>query len=407
MTLTTHDVAVTGGVDTHRDTHVAAAVDHLGRLLGVSSFPADTAGYGQLLEWLTDFGAVEAVGVEGTGSYGSGLARFLAQRDVTVVEVSRPNRQVRRRRGKSDSTDAEAAARAALSGESNAVPKRGDGKVEALRLLRVVRRSAVQNRTQAVNQLRGLIVTAPAELREALTGLSIDQCVTVCTKYRPENASTPLGATKTALRFLARRHQSLSDDIAQLDNQIRDLCAVINPALLGALGVGPDVASALLVVAGDNPDRLRSEASFASLCGSSPVEASSGRVIRHRLNRGGNGQANNALWRIVMIRLRCDPATRAYAERRRAEGRSTREIIRCLKRFVAREIHQLITDPPPTPDARNLRVLRQASGVSLATLAAELATQQTRISQLERGVVHDHDLAVRYQQWLESRTCTQ
>lgn len=204
MKVTIEDVAVTGGVDTHRDEHVTAALDQLGRLLAVAASPADRAGYEALLCWLRGFGTVRRVGVEGTGSYGSGLARFLAGEQVSVVEVSRPNRQLRRRRGKSDSTDAEAAARAALSGESSAVPKSGDGSVEALRVLRVVRRSAVQNRTQAANQLRDLIVTAPSQLRETLTELNVDQRVRLCARFRPDGTSTPLAATKTALRSPAR-----------------------------------------------------------------------------------------------------------------------------------------------------------------------------------------------------------
>ena len=392
---------VTGGVDTHRDTHVAAVVDDVGRVLGSESFPATLAGYRQLLGWMCRHGRVATVGVEGTGAYGAGLARHLAAQGVPVVEVNRPDRQARRRRGKSDPTDAEAAARAALAGDATTVPKTADGPVEALRALRVARRSAVKAATQAANQIRDLIVTAPDPLREKLRHLSGDKRIAACAALRPgEAAADPLEATKRSLRCLARRHKDLHAEIAELDTAIASLCAALNPALLGARGVGPEVASALLVAAGDNPDRMSSEASFAALCGASPVEASSGRLVRHRLNRGGNREANQALWRIVMVRLSCDPATQAYASRRRSEGKTDREIIRCLKRYVAREIFRLITAPPAVPNGADLRARRTAAGLTLANAADHLGTWPIRISELERGLIHDNDLAQRLAYWL-------
>jgi len=284
---------VTGGVDTHDDNHVAAVVDAVGRILGTETFPADLAGYRRLLAWMRRYGHLGRVGVEGTGAYGAGLARHLANQDVEVVEVNRPNRQTLRRRGKSDTTDAEAAARAALNGEADGRPKAADCRVEGLRALRVARRSALEAR----NQIRDLIVTAPDELRDRLRSLGTDARVEICAGFTPGALGDPAEATKRSLRCLARRHRDLS---AEIDEAIGALCAQVNPALLGARGVGSDVASALLVAAGDNPDRLRSEASFAALCGSSPLQASSGKIVRHRLNRGGNREANNALWRIVM-----------------------------------------------------------------------------------------------------------
>ncbi len=391
---------VTGGVDTHAENHVAAVVDETGRILDTASFPAVAAGYRRLLAWMRTYGKVMKVGVEGTGSYGAGLARYLAGEQVIVVEVNRPNRQARRRRGKSDTTDAEAAARSALNGEASGTPKSEDGPVECLRALHVVRRSALKARTQASNQLRDLVVTAPEELRSRLRGLDCDKRVKLCARLRPAEPCDPLEATKLAMRSLARRHEKLSEEIAELDAVIGPLCAAVNPALLSARGVGPEVASVLLVAAGDNPERMASEASFAALCGVSPVEASSGKVSRHRLNRGGNREANSALWRIAMVRLGSDPRTQDYVARRRAEGKSDREILRCLKRHIAREIYHLITSPPAVPAGAELRERRHGAGLSLQVVADQLGTWPTRISDLERGRAHNAELARRYECFL-------
>jgi transposase len=286
---------------------------------------------------------VEAFGVEGTGCYGASLARHLRARDLLVVEVMRPNRQTRRGKGKSDSTDAEAAARAVLSAEAAGSPKAGDDLVEMIRVLRVARGSAIKARTQAINALRSLLVTAPPELRDQLRALSTSRLVSKAAQLRPGALGSPLAASKLALRHLARRCQTLEAEISSLDGQLARLTATASPQLIGAFGVGADTAGALLVAAGDNPDRLRSEAAFSMLCGSSPIKASSGKTNRHRLNRGGNRQANAALHRIVLVRLRYHQATKDYVERRTSEGKSKREIIRCLKRYVAREIYAALT----------------------------------------------------------------
>ncbi len=395
------DREVTGGVDTHRDQHMAAVVDTAGRILGTEAFPATAAGYGQ-------FAAMDATTwPPGQGGRGrdwllwAGLARYMAGEGVAVVELNRPNRQTRRRRGKSDPTDAEAAARAALNGEADGLPKTADGAAEALRALRVARRSAMKARTQAANQIRDLIVTAPDELRARVSHLETDQRVAVCARFRPGTPAEPAEATRRSLRCLARRHVDLSAEIDELDGAIGQPCAQANPALLSARGVGPDTASALVVAAGDNPERMRSEASFAALCGASPVEASSGRTVRHRLNRGGNREANHALWRIVMVRLSHDKTTQAYAQRRRAEGRSDKEIIRCLKRYIAREIYRLLTNPPIIPAGAALRQRRQQAGIPLRVVAEAISSWPTRISELERGLKHDVDLATRYSLWLD------
>ena len=338
---------VVGGVDTHKDTHTAAVVDSAGRLLGTEAFPANTKGYGYLLSWLKQFGALLRVGVEGTSSYGAGLTRFLAQAGVSVVEVNRPNRQTRRRYGKSDPVDAEAAARAAQTGQELGAPKSQDGRVEIIRMLRLQRRSAIKARSQAANQIHAVISTAPEELRAELRDLSLKAVVSRARRFRSVPPTTLPAATKYALAGLAQRWFHLAEEIKHLDAELDALVEAVAPAMLQLRGIGTGTAGALLVAAGDNPERLAHEASFAALCGVTPVDASSGRQHRHRLNRGGNREANNALWVIALVRVRCDPRTRAYVARRTAEGLSKREIIRCLKRYIAREVFKCLTTSKP------------------------------------------------------------
>ena len=336
--MTTMPDRITGGVDTHLDVHVAAALDSIGGLLGVESFPADAAGYRRLLAWLCSFGTVAVVGIEGTGSYGAGLTRHLQDKGVAVVEVDRPNRQERRRAGKSDPLDAIEAARAAQSGRAKGAAKNRNGNVEAIRVLRVARSSARKDRARALNQVRSLVSTAPEELRGELRGLSACRLVDKAAGFRANGRTDVSGATKLALRSLARRIRDLDAGIAELDAVLGPLVQATAPDLVTRPGLGPDTAGALLVAAGDNPHRLRNEATFAHLCGASPLDASSGKQLRHRLNRGGDRQANAALWRIVITRLASDPKTRHYVERRCKDGLTKTEAIRCLKRYVAREV---------------------------------------------------------------------
>ncbi len=339
---------VTAGADTHRDQHVVAALDERGGELGVRSFPTTPTGQRALLAWLRGFGAVERVGVEGTGAYGAGLARFLHAEGVTVVEVNRPNRQLRRSHGKSDPVDAVAAARAAQSGEATGQAKARNGAVEAIRALRVARRSARHGRIAAINQMRALLVSAPDDLRETLRGSTVSKLVTTAAHFRPADPTTAAGATRFALRELARRVQSLEAECERLDAVLQPLVAATAPDLVACFGVGTDTAGALLVSAGDNPQRLRSEAAFAHHCGVAPIDASSGLTTRKRLNRGGDRTANQALWRIVMVRMVSDPRTRTYVERRTREGRSKREIIRSLKRYVARQLYRHLPSDQPS-----------------------------------------------------------
>ena len=333
---------VTVGVDTHKHLHVAAARDQLGRRLGVTIAPASRAGYGELLAWARGLGEVEAWGVEGTGSYGAGLVRFLAAAGQRVLEVNRPDRATRRRRGKSDPVDADAAARTVQAGEANGIPKAQNGTVEMTRALRVARQTAVKARTQAINAIKALLVNAPAELREQLDGLPTTRLVRQAATLDPGQVATPTAACMLAVRSLAERYQHLGAEIQLLTRELDRLTLQHAPALRALLGIGPEVAAELLVCAGDNPARLGSEAAFAALCGTSPVEASSGKTRRHRLNRGGDRHANAALHRIVIVRLRWHQPTRDYLARRTAQGKTKKEILRCLKRYVAREVFAVL-----------------------------------------------------------------
>jgi transposase len=347
---------VIGGVDTHKDFHVAAVVDVVGRILGVETFPATQHGYRRLLRWMQSHGDLKGVGVEGCGSWGAGLARHLAERSVKVVEVNRPNRQKRRLRGKSDPVDAEAAARAVLSGEATVTPKTGTGPVEALRQLRVARAGAVKARISAANQLHSLCDTAPEAIRAQLRHLPLQKKAEVCERWRPGSDYTPVNAAKRAMISVARRWRALDLEVRELDKHLKVILDEVATPLLAKHGVGYETAGQLLVTAGDNPERMRSERSYAALCGSSPVEASSGRTERHRLNRGGDRQANAALWMIVFTRMANHPPTQDYVARRITEGLSKKEIIRCLKRYVAREVFPLvraINDPEDRQDLQS------------------------------------------------------
>jgi transposase len=325
MPATKSKKRVTGGADTHLAFHHAAVTDRVGEVLGTAQFPATFEGYRALLKWMRSFGVVEKVQVE-------------------VVEVDRPDRKARRRQGKSDPLDAIAAALAALSGRASGKPKTRTGSVEAIRVLQTARRGAVKARTAAVNQLHGLIVSAPEQLRAQLITMPKADRVLACAALPVDHGALadPIQATSAALRTLARRVQHLTTEINEANKQLKALIATTAPRLSAVRGVGPDVAARMLAAVGDNPDRLRSEAALAQLCGVAPIPASSGRTDRHRLNRGGDRSANCALHTVVVTRLAHDPPTRAYMERRTKEGKTKKEIIRCLKRYVARELHTAI-----------------------------------------------------------------
>lgn len=342
MTELEDTAEVVVGIDTHADIHVAVALSTVGARLGTLSFPTTSHGVATLCSWVQRLGTPRAFGVEGTGAYGADLARQLLRAGYTVFEVQRPNRQMRRHRGKSDTVDAEAAARTVLSDTGLGHPKAGDSSVEMIRMLRIARRSAMTARVQASNQMLAVVVTAPTALRERLRARSTSQLVQLAAQFRVASADSPDAAARIALRSLARRFLTLDRELSQLDAELDRLTRARAPRLRSLPGVGPEVAGALLVAAGDNAARLHSEAGFALLCGVAPLPASSGKVRRHRLNRGGNREANSALWRIVVTRLSTHQPTRTYMQRRTQEGLSKREIIRCLKRYVAREVYPLL-----------------------------------------------------------------
>ena len=351
MTIPGTEITAIGGVDTHKHTHYAAVIDDQGRLLGHHEFGATDTGYVELLSWMRSFGNVLTIGVESTGSFGATLTRFLSSEGVQVIEVNRPNRLARRMDGKSDQLDAEQIARAVLGRTSTAIPKAKSGTVEVIRTLRVTRSSAVKARTQAFNTLWGVMIGAPSPLRDELVVLSKRTLVNRCGGLRPETdelvslSSDParmlIAGVKTSLRDLARRWKVLDEEIKALDKQIAVLVRQAAPELVELHGVGVEIAGQFLVTAGDNPDRIHSEAAFAKLCGVAPQPASSGRTTgRHRLSRSGDRAANSALYIITIVRMRHRQPTRDYVERRTAEGLTKREIIRCLKRYIAREIYK-------------------------------------------------------------------
>jgi transposase len=332
-------LAVYGGVDTHADVHVAAAVDQVGRVLGTASFPVTPQGYGQLLGWLRGHGVLVRAGVEGTGSYGAGLARHLAAAGVQVLEVTRPDRQRRRRYGKSDPVDAVSAAMTALRLEDCGTAKEMDGPAGELRALRAARRGALKARTQAMNQLTALVITAPGQIRAGLDGLGGKKLAAACAAL-PGGGPAAAAGTVTALASIAGRWLDLDAESRHLDAAMAALVTQAAPALLARYGAGPQSAAALIIAAGDNPARIGRESSLAALCGASPVDCSSGKQERHRLNQGGDRQANSALWRIAQTRLQYDPRTQAYLEKRTSQGKTRKETIRCLKRYIAREIYK-------------------------------------------------------------------
>lgn len=330
------------GVDTHLEVNVGAVISHTGKFLGTFSAETSARGHLELVAWARSLGCIRRAGVEGTGTYGAGLARVLREQGIEVLEVNRPNRSKRRLRGKSDPTDAENAARAVLAGEATAIPKSQSGAAEAMRTVSVARRSAVKAKTQAINQLRAILVSAPQEIRERLWKTKAEKCVAACADLEQLGTTTVLMALTTTLRLLAKRWLTLADELKELDNTLDKLTSQFAPSLRQQFGVGPQTAAILIAVAGDNPERLRSESALAALCGVNPLPASSGKMIRHRLNRGGDRQGNNALWTIAMVRMRSEPRTRAYVERRTTEGMSNKEIHRCLKRYLVRELYRVI-----------------------------------------------------------------
>lgn len=404
MTTTTtgRDTSVVAGVDTHKDTHhVAVLAVGTGARLGDLKVPATPAGYDQLLSFVASFGAIRLIGIEGTSSYGAGLARSLATAGVSIREVIRPKR-AQRRRGKSDPIDAYAAAAQALAEpETLPVAKTNDGPVEQIRVLMAVRRSAMKARVAAHRQITCLLITAPEALKARFTDLTGNRLIDTLATTRPGPATTSVSAaTGQALRRLARRHQNLTAEIDEIDTELHTLTIQAAPTMLATKGYGVITTATLLISAGDNPDRLRTEASFAALCGAAPIPASSGKTTRHRLNRGGDRQGNWALHQIALVRLSTDTRTKTNAAKLRAAGKSKKDVLRCLKRAIAREAWHLLVHPTPAPRTDDLRTLRHQRGLTLTQVAQHLSTAPTRISELERGTRPDILLSNAYREYL-------
>src|SRR3954470_13294542 len=341
------DRRVVGGVDTHKDLHVAAIVDEQDRVLASQCFPTTRHGYKQMLDWMRAFGSLQRVGIEATGTYGAGLLRYMQKAGVEVLEVTTPDKGDRRKRGKNDDLDAQNAAHAAFTGRRTVTPKSRDGMIESLRVLKACRKTAVAARRVALQMIHNTMVCAPDELREALRQMTRMQLIRILAAWWPDltDYRNVVSAYRITLKSLARRYLELHDEIADLDAMITAIVDELAPALVARNSIGHGSAAQLLLTAGDNAGRLQSEASFAALCGVSPVPASSGKTTRHRLNRGGDRAANSALHIIAIGRLRTDLRTKAYIAKRVAEGHSKLEAIRCIKRYIAGEVFSLIGHP--------------------------------------------------------------
>jgi transposase len=338
------------GVDTHKANHVAVAIDALGARIGGTTIPATRKGYRDLEAWASRLGEVKAFGIEGTGSYGAGLSRDLLAKGYNVVDVMRPNRQLRRLHGKSDSLDAESAARSVLNGQATASAKAQTGSAEMIRHLKIARDSAVKARSQAMITLKMLIVNAPSELRDTLDVIKGRiSLVRHIAALRPGDITSPTASAKGAMRAIARRWLTLHEEILAHDQELDRLVREKAPDLLKAHGISTITVAELLVLVGDNPERIKSEAALAKLCGVCPIPASSGKTNRMRLNRGGNRQANAAIYRVAIVRMRDDERTKAYAARRISEGKTRREIVRCIKRYIVREVYRALCLSPAPP----------------------------------------------------------
>lgn len=393
------EVGVIGGIDTHLDTIHVAAIDAIGRDIDDREFPTTPAGYRDALSFLTDLGEVTCIGIEGTSSYGAGITTAARTAGHDVREVIRPHRTVRRMKGKSDPIDAYQAARSVLAGQAPTRPKTEH--IEALRALVITRRSAVKARTAAMNQIRGMLVTAPVELRQRYRAMSSIELIKALCTCRPGNRADTHRAILTALKLLAQRHDFLAQQINAVEGDMRDLVAQSNLSLISAHGVGTHTAAQLLITAGGNPQRLASEASFAALCGTAPVPASSGKTNRYRLSRGGDRQANCALHTIVLVRMSSDARTKAFVAAQRAKGRATADIMRILQRAIAREIYKHLLRPNATADIHDLRASRTAKNIPLIKASTALGTTQIHISRIERGLTYDKAFTDRYRRWLQ------
>ena len=399
MTSPTPDEGLVGGIDSHADTIHVAQIDGLGRDVADHEFATTATGYRAAVAWLAGHGQVSRVGVEGTSSYGRGVTSALAGAGIRVVEVNRTRPAERRRQGKSDRLDAYRAARSVLSGEASTAPK--DGSVEPLRALMVARRSALKAQQAAWRQIGALLVNAPARIRDSYRDLPPARLLAALAGCRPTQMPDADHADILySQRTLARRHRDLTTEIEALTERINIRVAAANPALLAIKGVGPVIGAQLLLTAGDNPERLRSGASFAALCGTAPVPVSSGRTDRHRLSRGGDRHANAALHHIVKNRMTNDTRTRAYRDAHLTKGWTKKAVYRALKRAVAREVFAALAGRCDVPDYTDLRPARRAKNITLTAVATALDVWPARVGDLELGRRRDDDFADRYRAWL-------
>jgi transposase len=398
-----HRLKVIAGIDTHTETHHVAVISGTGEHLADKEFLADASGYRKIIEFLTTFGTVLAIGVEGTGTYGAELARVLTREGMQVLEVMRPNRQNRRLQGKSDPLDAYQAAEAALAGSRTSMPKARTGAVESLRVLRAERSTAMRARVAVMTQIKCILVSAPETLRARYRSMTNTAMITTLEKSRPSGALTdPANATALVLKRLARRYRMLDQELALIDAELDAVVTEHAPMLRDLRGVGTDTASQLLVTVGDNPERITTEAKFAALVGVAPIPASSGKTTRHRLSRSGDRQANKAIHHIALVRMSCDARTKTYVSKRRREGKTSKEIIRCLKRYIAREIYDQLLHPHPAPAARELRALRTAKNITLQAAADTLHIWPSTLSRFERGLTRDDQFFQQYSDWLNA-----
>jgi transposase len=390
-----------GGVDSHKDTIHVAVLTAVGQPVADREFATTTAGYRRAVAWLIEHGPLRAVGIEGTSSYGAGIAAAVTAARITVVEVNRTRPAERRKQGKTDRLDAYRAARSVLSGEASTDPKRAS--IEPLRALTVARRSAVKAQQAAWRQIGALLINARSQLRDRFRDLPDATLVVTLASTRPDQVHDQTDAdTLHALRCLARRHRDLGAEITDLEQRMLTRATRANPALLAVKGIGPVVGAQLLITAGDNPDRLRSSASFAALCGTAPIPVSSGRTDRHRLSRGGDRHANAALHHIVKNRMTNDDRTRRYRDAHLARGWTTKAVYRALKRAVAREVYAALTGHCSVPDYTDLRPARRAKNITLTTVATALDVWPARVGELELGRRRDDAFAERYRQWLNA-----
>ncbi|MDQ2635634.1 MAG: IS110 family transposase [Actinomycetota bacterium] len=399
----TESTLIVAGADTHLDTIHVAAISMTGSLIGDREFPTTRTGYAAAIRFLTSLGQVERIGVEGTASYGAGLTRALTAAGIDVVEVSRAVKSTRRLKGKSDPLDAYSAARTALADNGLATPK--DDATAGLRALHIARRSAVKQRTAVINQLRAMLVSAPDAVREKYRGLTTLKLIEAIARCRPDALPDSWAQSMLiAARMLAQRVQFLEAQAEELQTQIEAFVTEANPGLRAAYGVGANTAAQLLITAGANPERLHSEAAFAALCGVAPVPASSGKTTRHRLSRGGDRAANNALHRIALVRLSHHQPTKDYAKRQLLGGhsKSKMEVLRKLKRAIAREIFKLLTRQVAVPEYADLRPARQAKNITVTAAANHFGLWPTVISRIERGLQRDDELAETYRNWLKA-----